>query len=180
MKRCRHFLLCALALSALPCQAQPAAELRLVDGLPVDVAEAEFTKARPEAKVLARVKGNQAAARYFLYQTRGVALLGRPVATVGRGFEGGRGCAVGVSMGEFTAIEAKALLGEFGKRFRGLASQRADSRGNHWSYFDADEWFGAAMVAPASELGRQGVTLSWSSKKCDEALAASRWQTRPR
>lgn len=181
MNHCLRPLLWASALLVLPCHAQSAAELRLVDGLPVDIAEADFAKARPDAKALARGKGDPAAARYFLYQPRGVALLGRPVATVGRGFEAGRGCAVGVSMGELTAAEAKALLADFGQRFRTPASHRADSGGNQWSYFEADDWFGAAMVAtPSNESGRQGVTLSWSSRKCDAALAASRWQTRPR
>lgn len=160
--------------------AQAPAALMQFDGLPLNAAEADFTRSRPEAQLLKQQRDDKVT-RYFLYQPKSLQAFGLPVVTAARGFETGRGCAIGLGLGELTPVQGQRLQAELNQAFPDKPSSRTDASGNQWTYFSSTELFVSMLVAPAAaEGGKQATSLSWSSRRCNADLAAVRWQTRPR
>jgi hypothetical protein len=160
--------------------AQPADDLQRLDRLPIDISETDFTKTRPDATRVS-TPGHDARSTYFIYTPKGLTFFGLPVATVGRGFESGRGCSVGFGFATPTAEQSAELVKSAAAAFRTPGQQRTDSSGNEWWYFESPALLASAMASPSQPDGQsRSLTFAVSSRSCDPVLAATRWQTRPR
>ncbi len=164
--------------------AQLAIDLQRLDGFPIDIPEALFTKSRPEALLL--LGGNRDGRNGYFYQPEKLSLFGLPVATVGRGFESGRGCAVYFTFANPTVEQPSDLIKSTLIKSMTAAlgvpvHQRQDSSGNQWWFFESQKLFASAIVFSRERSGQTSpVTFGVSSRLCDPSVAAAQWQTRPR
>jgi hypothetical protein len=170
----------AALLVAASTAAQTANDLQQLDGFPIDVSEAAFVKMRPNAKRMA-TEDPKSGISYFVYEPKEFRIFGLPVATIGRGFESGRGCTVGLGMADDTSTRMPELLKSTEAAFKSRGRQRTDSSGNEWWYFESPALFGSVMLsAKEAEAQKRSVTFAVSLRACDQELASIKWQTRPR
>lgn len=151
-----------------------------LDGIATDITADRFLELRPDARPLGWALADQQSIFYVYFPT-GLAWSGYRIDTLGRGFEAGRGCAVGIGFSPLAEVDAGALVQAIGDRFPDRAGARTDTVGNRWFFMASSDYHVSAMIPGSDAPGAvRPLSVVLSLKRCDADLAARRWQTRPR
>jgi hypothetical protein len=151
-----------------------------LDGIPIDITESAFLQEKREARLL-RPTGPNEVGDFYLYMPKDLKWSNYRIATVGRGFENGQGCAVMIGLSLLSERESSAVVRSLQRDFPDRFESRKDSVENEWFFLESSEYYVSAIILKAdSPDGLRPMSVSVSSRKCDEGLAMTRWQTRPR
>jgi hypothetical protein len=149
-------------------------------GIPVDISEARFLQEYPDAHLL-RPTSPSEVGDFYLYIPKDLKWSNYRIATVGRGFESGQGCAVLIGLSPLSEKESSDVVRSLQQDFTDSFESRKDSVENEWFFLESSEYYISAIISKAdSPGGLRPMSVSVSSKNCDDALAMTRWQTRPR
>ncbi|MGW8393644.1 hypothetical protein [Pseudoduganella sp. HUAS MS19] len=166
----KSFVLAAAAVAAPAWSAE--AQVVMLDGLSIQMPEAEFIQYRPKA---AGANG------WFMYAPEPEAQkeFGFPVRGYMRGFEGGRGCAAAVGFWKTSAADTEQLSRAIESRL--LAHKMAKKSSTDAAGARFDYWEGPEAFASIDRLNKgkdhYAVSLQVALKSCPDS--ATKFNARP-
>lgn len=156
--------------------------LEIIDGLPLDVSEAEFKIAKSTARLFNDDRYSAMSNSYLYAPSAPTTYFGHPASGFGRGFESGRGCFAGVGIDGLESKQLDALRKRIGEVVGGDApTQYSAVSDKYFTNRFSNAKVRVLISARRSEASKTGdvfaVSIGVSATNCDRRLAQGVWGT---